>query len=181
MNASTHAHADLARLLPSFGRVAVPTDADDDSLANVRRVATRLAAEHGWELVLYDRSHETWMDHPHPKGCVTVDQLDGDEWEHLRVQLRDVESAGVSVTAWLATVPSITAMVDAIQEIDIDAVLVPADPEHATLADRLLEGGDPAERLERVAHLQLGTDAPVVIAVDGDGALAVRAYEPADD
>lgn len=170
---------EAAAAVTGLRRVAVPTDADDDQLAHSRHVATRLAAEHGWELVLYDRSKETWMDHPHPRACVTADELDADEWEHLVRQLRDVEAAGVAATAWLATVPSLTAMVDVALELSLDGVVLPADLGKPKLMDRLLEGDDPAERVERVAHLQLGDDAPVFLEVD-DNRVSVRVYEPND-
>lgn len=45
----------------------------------------------------------------------TVDELDASERERLVRQMRDIEAAGVHVTVWLATVPSISAMVDVIQ------------------------------------------------------------------
>lgn len=171
---------DASAVVDGLRRVAVPTDADDERLAHARRVATQLAAEHGWELVLYDRSKETWMDHPHPSACVSADELDTDEWEHLVRQLRDVESAGVSATAWLATVPSLTALVDVALQLGLDGVVLPDDLGKPKLMDRLLEGEDPAERTERVARLQLGTDAPVFLAVDDQNRVSVRSYEPND-
>lgn len=170
---------DASTVVSRLSRVAVPTDADSDALAHARDVATQLAAEHGWQLVLYDRSKETWMDHPHPRACVTADELDGEEWEHLVEQLRAVAAAGVDATAWLATVPSLAAIVDVALEVGIDGVVLPADLDKPKLIDRLLEGADPAERAERVAHLQLGEDAPVFLEVDDAGRVEVRAYDPA--
>lgn len=160
---------DAARVLPELSRVVVPTDRDDGELAKVREAAAHLATEHGWEIVLYDRSHETWMDHPHPRGPVTADELDGDEWEHLRTQLRDLEAAGVTATAWLATVPSITAMIDVMQELEIDGVLMPENLERPKLADRLLGRGDAAETVEQTAELQLDDRAPTFLEVCPDG------------
>jgi hypothetical protein len=154
-------------------RVVVPTDPRDERLARVREAALQLATRHGWEVVLYDRSHERWTDTPHPTGPVGADELDPEEWAHLVRQLRDIERAGVTATAWLATVPALTAMIDALQELAVDGVLLPSQLGQPKVMDRLLEGSDPASMVERVADLHLD-DPPTFLVLDDDGGLSVE-------
>lgn len=171
---------DVVPVLSRLRRVVVPTDETGDGLALARRAATELAAEHGWELVLYDRSHERWIDTPHPSGPFAREQLDPDERSHLARQMAEIETAGVPVTAWLATVPSLTAMIDVIREVDVDGVLVPAELDDAKLMDRLLPGGRPADVVERVTDLQLPGEPPAFLVVDNSGHVTVAAYEGAE-
>jgi hypothetical protein len=159
----------------SLRRVVVPTDPRDERLARARQAALQLATEHGWEIVLYDRSHERWTDTPHPSGPVSADELDPDEWEGLARQLRDIEAAGVTATAWLATVPSLTAMIDVLQELDVDGVLLPSHLDQPKVMDRLLEGGNPAGMVERVADLHLEAP-PIFLVLDDDSRLSVEPY-----
>lgn len=165
-----------ADVLDTLTCVVVPTTEGDEQLDAVRRIATRLASRHDWHLVLYDRSNERWTDTPHPKGPMSIDELDGDRHATLIRQMRDVVAAGVSVSAWIATVPSITAMIDVLQELAVDGVMMPRHLAEPRLMDRLLEGSDPAEMVERVADLQLA-DPPVFLAVDDDGTISVEAYD----
>ncbi len=161
-------------------RVVVPTDVDDARLTDARIAATRLAADFGWELVLYDRSEERWTDTPHPTGPLTLDEVVESGRQHLIDQMRDVEAAGVSVRAWLATVPSITAMLDAIQELDVDGVMVPTDLQQPRMMDRLLEGGSPARIVDRVTDLQLDRPGPVFLVVADDGSIDIDEYSSDD-
>lgn len=165
--------AEATTAVAALRRIVVPTDPGDERLARAREAALQLAVEHGWELVLYDRSHERWTDTPHPSGPVRADELDRDEWEHLVRQLRDIEAAGVTATAWLATVPALTAMIDVLQELAVDGVLLPAHLDQPRIMDRLLEGGDPAGMVERVSDLHLDPP-PIVLVLDDDGGLSVQ-------
>ena len=91
------------------------------------------------------------------------------------LQLRDIERAGVTATAWLATVPALTAMIEALQELAIDGVLLPARLDQPKVMDRLLEGGDAASMVERVADLHLEAP-PTFLILDDDGGLSVQPY-----
>ncbi|MFN3255275.1 MAG: hypothetical protein ACE37B_06240 [Ilumatobacter sp.] len=169
---------ELAEALPRIRRVAVTTGRGDDKAARVRRIATEIAADQGWEIILYDRSQERWTDHPHPTGPLRADDLDADgfdtsefdtdDLDHLRVELRDIEAAGVSAAAWIATIPSLTAMIDVFQEVEIDAVLLPADPDKPRLMERLLSGDDVAETVERVTQNLVPGVNPYFLVVDDD-------------
>jgi hypothetical protein len=157
-------------------KLAVATDADDDDLAATRALALGLAIEHDLEVVLYDRSEETWMDHPHPSGPLTRADLGGDaagdgERGHLVTQLTEFEEAGVTATAWVATVPSITEIVDVVRELGVDTIILPTELEHPKLLDRL-KGESPAKVVERITEINLGE--PVTVLVVRDGSLVVQ-------
>jgi hypothetical protein len=148
-------------------RMIVPTDDRDAALAHARAAALELAARFDVELVLYDRSGERWTDTPHPKGPLRLLELDSDEHPHLVAQLRECEAAGVDAVAYLATLPALTAMIDALQDMEIDCVVLPRDLEHPKLMDRLQLGSHPSQMVQRVSELQLG-DSPVMLVVDGN-------------
>lgn len=161
-------------------RLAIATDDSDEALARVRHVALGLAQTHGFEVVLYDRSHERWADHPHPEGPLTADELDGrDDRGHLVEQLRDFEAAGVRATAWLATVPALTAILDVLQALDVDAVMLPESLDEPTLADRLQSGSTPATMVQRVAELNL-PQPPVMFEVPESGSIRIAGYSVGD-
>lgn len=163
---------DADGVFASLHQVVVPTDADDDALAVARVTATRLAAEHGWSLVLYDRSDERWTDTPHPSGPLTRDQVPDDR-RHLGEQMDEIAAAGVDVTAWLSTVPSLTAVLDVVQELDVDGVVVPADADRTTLVDRLTGSSESAAQLESVVDRNVGEPSPVFMTIDGDGNVTI--------
>jgi hypothetical protein len=171
-----HSDNDLTELMGTFASVVILTDRDDEQLDHVRRTATRLAVDHGWDLIVYDRSQETWMDSPHPTGPVATDELSGsDERAHLHRQMQDIEAAGVSVTAWLSTVPSISAIADVVREMHVDAVLIPSDFEQPKLADRLLSGDGATSVARTLADID-PTDGTTLLLITPDGQL-VRAVD----
>ena len=157
---------DAAAALERGHKLAVVTDDDDDALAATRTLAARLAAAHGLDVVLYDRSEETWMDHPHPSGPYRRDELDGRQRRHLREQLAEFERAGVDAVAWIATVPSITEIVDVVTDLDVDTILLPEVTEHPKLLDRL-KAESPAKVVEQMVGLDLHSSTAVLV-FDGD-------------
>lgn len=167
--------ATLPMGMDGIRRMAIATDESDEALARVRRVALELARSHGFDVVLYDRSDERWTDTPHAKGPVTADELVGTDREHLVHQLRDFEAAGVSASAWLATVPALTAMLDVLQAIDVDAVMLPERLEEPKIMDRLQIGKTPPEMVQRIAELNMQRP-PLVLAVAESGAVTVAEY-----
>ncbi len=162
----------------TWNKIVIATNSDDDSLARVRRLMLDFASRQGCAVVLYDRSNERWTDTPHPKGPLTADQIDADERPHLVGQLREFEAVGVEATAWLATVPALTAMIDVLQDMSVDAIVLPDDFGSRKMMDRLQIGGDPAEMVQRIADLQL-EHPPVVVVVDEAGEMTVSRF--ADD
>jgi hypothetical protein len=160
----------------SVGRRVVPTDEADAGLARARHVALELARKWDAEVVLYDRSAERWTDTPHPSGPSPLDKIDPARRPHLDQQMRQFIDAGLRVTAYLATVPALTAILDVLQELDVDAIVLPDALESPTVMDRLQVGSDPVEMVGRIAGLQLDRTAPAVLAVDSDG--RVRLVRP---
>jgi len=159
--------AGVREAMPHVQRMIVPTDDGDAALAHARAAALELATRFDTELVLYDRTGERWTDTPHPKGPLRLLDLDAGEHPHLVEQLRECEAAGVDAVAYLATVPALTAMIDALQELEIDCVLLPRDLDHPTLMDRLQPGDHPAQMVQRVSELQVD-QSPVMLVVGPD-------------
>jgi hypothetical protein len=153
--------------------VIVPTDVDDDALERTVDVAAELARRHGFAIVLYDRSNERWTDTPHSKGPTSVAELEGSDRHHVVEQLQRLEAAGITANAWLATVPAISAMVDALQQLDVDGVLVPENFSHPTMMDRLEPGSGPAEILARIGDLHLEHPPTVFMLTEDDELLTV--------
>lgn len=161
------------RLLDGARRVAIATDDDADAaLAEVRAFTKSLATDHEFDVVLYDRSGERWTDHPHPKGPLTAAELSGSDRDHLVAQLSELEEAGIGATAWLATVPALTAMLDVLQDLDVDAVILPERLDHPKMMDRIQVGSSPPEMVQRVAELNL-EHPPQILAMTEDGALSI--------
>ena len=127
----------------------------------------------------YDRSAERWTDTPHPSGLLSL--ADITERDHLVRQMKDIEAAGVTVTAWLATVPALSAIIDLLQAIEVDGVIVPDQFEQPRLADRLQSGDGPADMVERIAGLQLGGKLPEFLVIDETGGITVVANTVTSD
>lgn len=157
-------------------RLAIATDESDEALARVRRIALDLARTNGFEVILYDRSHERWTDHPHPTGPVTADEIVDTDREHLVVQLREFEDAGVTATAWLATIPAITAMLDMLQALDVDAIMLPEQLDEPKLMDRLQIGKTAPLMVQRIAELSL-QHPPTVLSVPEVGPITVANFD----
>jgi hypothetical protein len=170
--------ASLPEQIGELRRVAIATDESDDALARVRRVALALARTHGFEVVLYDRSHERWTDHPHPVGPVDAEEIDEHDRPHLVHQLREFTDAGVGATAWLATVPAITAMLDLFQTLEVDAVMLPEQLDDPKMADRLQTGDSPGETVQRVAGLSLERP-PLILSVPESGPITIVEFDGA--
>ncbi len=181
--ADTSTPPELEMTLPAsvrgLRRVAIATDEADESLARVRRIALGLARTHGFEVLLYDRSHERWTDHPHPTGPVTADEIVGTDREHLVRQLRNFQDAGVTASAWLATIPALTAMLDMLQALDVDAIMLPEHLDEPKLMDRLQTGATAPMMVQRIAELSL-QHPPVVLSVPEEGPITVAEFAGAD-
>lgn len=152
-------------------KLAVATDTDDETLAATRSVAASLAAENDLSVVLYDRSEETWMDHPHPSGVCDRADLADRERQHVADQMVEFDEAGVDVSAWIATVPSITEIVDVVLQAGVDVILLPNEIGNPTLLDRL-KADSPSDVVERIVSHNL--DSPVPVLVDDGSTIRVE-------
>jgi hypothetical protein len=142
-------------------------------LRDLRAAAVDLAVRFDLEVVLYDRSGETWMDHPHPTGLCDRDAIDADRRPHLVEQVDQFAARGVTTAVWLATVPSLTEIVDVVRDIDVDTIVVPDGNDGGKLLDRLKSGGA-AEIVERITALNLEDPVDVLVRHD-DGSITVAA------
>lgn len=168
MNVSAVRFTDrAAEAIGSVRTLIVPTDLDGAGCVDVaRRAAAAAATGAPMTVVLYDRSGETWMDHPHPSGPHRRDAL-GDEHADLAAQLRELEEAGVDARAWISTVPALTDVVTAIQQIEADALLLPEEVCDRTLMDRLTGIGDSNEEVAATIDRQLDRAVTVFSISDG--------------
>lgn len=165
------ARADAA--LGSVRRLVVPTDLPGVDCLDVAREVARVAAkEKGFEVILYDRSAETWMDHPHPSGPHDADEL-SDDFATLASQLRELESAGIVAAGWISTVPSLSEIATAVQQTGADAVLLPEPSCDRTLVDRLTGTGDENEEITKSIDTN-ATSRVVVFEID-DGQVDLAA------
>jgi hypothetical protein len=143
------------------------TDDDDPSFAAARQAMADLSRRTGAEVVLYDRSGETWGDTPHPSGPLPADDPLLDDRPHLRRQLEELGDRGVTASAWMSTLPSSSATTTPVLELDIDAVVVPMGMDRS-LADRLIPGSDMASTVQHVLDVNLPQNV-LVVAVDEHG------------
>lgn len=159
--------------LGSVRRLVVPTDLDGTDCVEVAREAARIAAStKGLSIVLYDRSAETWMDHPHPSGPHRADEL-SERFDALAAQLRQLESDGIDASAWISTVPSLTEIATAVEQTGADAVLLPEPSCDRTLVDRLTGTGD--ENRDVAKSIEHHATRRVVVFAIGGGRVDVAA------
>lgn len=146
--------------------VLVPTSDRDDAYGRARSAALAVAAGRDVTVVLYDRSDERWTDTPHPEGPFAPDEIERDRRPHLVDQMAEFTDAGVTVQAWYASVPALSAIISAVQELDADTILVPEKLHKPRVMDRLQAKGDPEEQIahvldqnvERTVHLLVVAD-----------------------
>jgi hypothetical protein len=155
--------------LEGVGKLLVPTDASETSEAfgRTRRAARMLAQQYGFSVVLYDRSDERWTDTPHPEGPFGPDEVDLEKRPHLKAQMAEFTEAGIEVSAWYSSVPALTAIISAVQELSADAVLLPRELDDKRMMDRL-QSGDASEMVGRV--LDQNVEDPIHVFVLDDQA-----------
>jgi hypothetical protein len=153
--------------LDGVTRLVVPTDLPGiDCLDLARQTAGRFAATKHLQVVLYDRSAETWMDHPHPSGPHRADEL-SDDFDTLADQLRELGAAGIDAVGWISTVPSLSEIATAVQQLDADGVLLPEPSCDRTLVDRLTGTGDENQDVAKAVHTNAAASVVVLEVHDG--------------
>jgi hypothetical protein len=159
--------------LGSAHTLIVPTDLPGAGCVDVARQAARAAADElDLEVGLYDRSAETWMDHPHPSGPHVADDL-SEDFATLAGQLRELEASGVTARGWISTVPSLTEIATAVEAVGADAVLLPEPSCDRTLVDRLVGRTDP--NAEVASTIERHTTHPVTVLSITDGTVDLAA------
>ena len=157
--------------LDSIRLLVVPTDLPGADCLDVAREAARVAAsDTSLAVILYDRSAETWMDHPHPSGPHRADEL-SDDFADLAAQLRDLERSGIDARGWISTVPSLSEIATAVEQTGADAVLLPEPSCDRTLVDRLTGTRD--QNAEVAKSIGKHTTGPVTVLAIADGEVDV--------
>jgi len=130
-------------------------------------VAATLAAKGSVPVTLYDRSEETWGDSQHPDGPLEKGHELLADRKELAAQIAWFDAHRVVGQAWVATLPSISAVLSSLAQVDIDVIVVPADLDR-NLFERALEGSSLAESLVEQISRHPGLDT-VVVEVDENG------------
>lgn len=172
---------DITTIAAGVRNFIVPTSDHDESYAAARRAALHLASAGGATVVLYDRSDERWTDTPHPEGPFGPDEIETDRRPHLPDQMQPFIEAGVDIRAWYASVPSLTAIISAIQALDADAVVVPDGLAKPRVMDRLQGGGDPEELIGHVLDQNLERPVHLFVVDTDSGEISITTTEDRTD
>lgn len=168
---------DAERIAANLRLLLVPTSPDDEAFARTRAAALQIARGTSTRVVLYDRSDERWTDTPHPEGPFALDEIDLDKREHLASQMQPFTDAGVDVVAWYASVPALTAIISAVQELDADSILVPEELDKPRVMDRLQAGDDAGEMIGRVLDQNLERPVHLFVLADDSDSIEVMTTE----
>jgi nucleotide-binding universal stress UspA family protein len=134
---------ELAALRDARRVLALTDDGTEPELAIERTAAARVAGALHAQLVLVDRSHETWAETPHVDGPATLDQVRARGDDELAAQMaRALELGAPDVVAVTPSVPNFDAIVDSIELADADVIVVPDRLDHPRLAERWHHHGD---------------------------------------
>lgn len=175
MNTSTTTNdsTPTAAVEPRRGVLVITDDSDDPGLAAARAYAAELAARAAVSVILYDRSEETWADTPHPEGPLSLgdDQLQG-RTELVR-QMLEIREMGAEPLAWIATLPSISAVLTAIIDTKADVVAVSESMDRKIL-ERALVGDSVASALRNQLDRHTEAIDACVLEVAADGSHAER-------
>lgn len=158
----------LAVIRPGSTLLCVVADTEDHDLERAQQATLELAVHTGSDLLLYDRSEETWgeSDHSHR---IDVSDVDLDEAPYLAAPLEAARTAHVDVAIWRSIIPTIaTGIVNAIQNGGADVVVVPETGGVNTITDWMLEGGH-----DLVTAIHSVLDKPVAADADVTAALVV--------
>jgi hypothetical protein len=152
--------------------------ATDDSpegwSAGTRRWGIALARAIEADLILYDRSAESYLVDPYPypevlDGQSTLDRRDVVSLgrPHLAQQIDEAESAGVRARAWLPRRPGPKGMADLVAKTAVDVVLLPESVTRPSLLERIR--GEMLSRWKEALSTTI-----LVSGADGELRLAVR-------
>ncbi len=131
-------------------------------------VALALAVRSHVPVTLYDRSEETWGDSQHPEGPLVAGDAQLSERTALAEQIGWLNDHEVVGQGWVATLPSISAVLTALAQVGADVVIVPGSLSR-NLFERALEGSSLAETLVEQISRNEEVDA-VVFEIDDNGA-----------
>jgi len=157
-----------ASITASRGVIVITNDQQSPADNGAFKLAADVAARTNVPVTLYDRSEETWGDSQHPEGPLRTgdDLLAGRE--HLSQQIAWFDDQGVVGQGWVATLPTISAVLTALAQLDADVVVVP-ERIGRNLFERLLAGGSIAEAISEQIRQNPDVDATVVeVAATGD-------------
>lgn len=155
-------------------------DGRDTAYAVSRSAAIRLAAAVGAELLLLDRTGETWLGgggsgrgpfdatqllELHETGSPGAGHRHGHQ--HLLDQLKESEAAGITARVWLAVEPGFGGLEECVHHCPVEAFVFPDHLDRPSAGDRRRERHGLAQELARIV-----ADRPVVVAGSG-GALSL--------
>lgn len=138
-------------------------DGRDTAYAESRSAAIRLAAAVGADLLLLDRTGETWIGGGGPgRGPFDAAQLrelhetsspgrgHKHGHQHLLDQLEEADAAGVKARVWLAGEPGFGGLEECLHHCPVDALVLPDHLDRPSGGDRRRERQGLAEELGRI-------------------------------
>ena len=125
-------------------------DGSDPDYATTREAGLKLAEQDGANVLLYDRTSESYLTDPYPVGpwsdehdAVSEDteldrqMLDNLGRHYLIEQIEEAEGRGLSVRAHLARGAGAEALADAVSRYQPDLIVLPDAVDDPSLADRV--------------------------------------------
>lgn len=150
-------------------------DGSDELITTTREAGLALAEQDGAEVVLYDRSTESYLTDPYPAGPWSDEddavspstELDRQTLEslgrhYLTEQLDAAEERGLRVRVHLAQGAGAEALAEAIERYGVDLVVLPASVDSPSVVDRV--------RGSSLSALRKKVDVPIRL-VDDSGNL----------
>lgn len=154
---------------PDPGQWYLAATADDDARYDATRTAALAAAQRdGTGLVLYDRTTESWLTTPYPRGPwsddddamsaawrMTPERLDSLGRRYLADQVRAARRAGVAAVAHMADDTGADALLEAIDRYKPSVVFLPSHLSEPSLLDRVRGNTIAALTRDVVATVQI--------------------------
>jgi hypothetical protein len=158
--------------IETAGGVLLLTDTGEHEVPPaVRAYACSAAQRNRAPLTVYDRAEETWGDSQHPDGPMTLGDDRLEDRSNLRDLMRELSAGGVTVQAWVSTLPSVSAVTSALSSLDVDLVVIPEDLS-PKFFERALQGESVGESLATQINRN-PTLSAVVVVVDTDGSFSI--------
>jgi len=119
-------------------RILVPADdGREPAYRRAQHYAIELADLSGAELLVADRSKETWADTPHHIGPLTPAEYQQQGNHHLDELFAEASARGIEVRVWVASLPTPEGFEEAVTSNDVQLAVLPDRFDRPTWTERL--------------------------------------------